>query len=45
MSQPYIADFELERLALGELSEDEAQALQRWIKTPMLGTVSCHCGQ
>tara|TARA_Y100000589_G_scaffold25783_1_gene21275 strand:- start:192 stop:950 length:759 start_codon:yes stop_codon:yes gene_type:complete len=28
MSQPYIADFDLERLALGELSEGEAQALQ-----------------
>ena len=29
MSQPYIADFDLERLALGELSEDEAKTLQR----------------
>ena len=28
MSQPYIADFELERLALGELSANEAQNLQ-----------------
>mgnify|MGYP001399693637 CR=1 FL=1 len=28
MSQPYIADFDLERLALGELSANEAQNLQ-----------------
>jgi anti-sigma factor RsiW len=28
MTQPYIADFDLERLALGELADEEASALQ-----------------
>ena len=46
MSQPYIADFELERLALGELSANEAQNLQALLEQyGGAGPLQSHRGQ